>query len=598
MTTSNDSIPARLWQQSKSQPNAPAYYVRKDGRWQATSYQDYGQQVEQAARALIALGVAERQTVCILGFNRAEWVIMDLATMAVGGAPAGIYATCSPEEVAYIIHHAQSPVVLVENASQWEKVKAKRDELPELRFVVLMQGAPKIDDPLVLTWEEFLARGDEVDAKQVHERVERIEPTGLATMIYTSGTTGPPKAVMLTHRNLTWTADAARKVVGTVPTDRSLSYLPLSHIAEQMFSIHVPVVTGYAVYFAESIERVADNLKEVQPTVFFGVPRIWEKFHAGASAKLAQAKGLKKSIAEWAMGVGRRVAAVRSEGKEPSGLLSIQYSLAKRLLFSKVKPALGLGEARLCVTGAAPISKEILEFFAGLDVIVYEVYGQSEDTGPTSFNRTDKFRFGSVGPAFPGVEVKIADDEEILIRGPNVFAGYYKDQEATDATLIDGWLHSGDLGAFDAQGFLHITGRKKDIIITSGGKNITPKNIEVAIKDHPLVGEAVLIGDQRKFLSALIALDPDACASYAKEHALSPELVHKDPGVRSSIQRHIDAVNEKLARVESVKKFTLLNRPLSLEAGELTPTLKVRRNVVAKSFASEIDAMYAGDERD
>jgi long-chain acyl-CoA synthetase len=588
-----DSIPRRLLEQAKRRPERPAYLVKENGIWKSTSWAKYASEVMQAARALVALGFQPGQRVCILGFNRPEWVILDLASMAAGGAPAGIYTTCSADEVQYILHHSEAPLVLVESAEQAKKVFAKRDELPELKHVVVMRG-PKVEG--AMAWEDFLARGDAVDEKEIHERIEQLRPEGLATLIYTSGTTGPPKAVMLSHENLAWTAEILRDLTKIDENGRVLSYLPLSHIAEQMASIHGPVTGGAAVYFAESIEKVPENLKEARPTLFFGVPRIWEKFHAAIDGKMRDATGAKAKIAGWARGVGAQVAALRVKGQEPGGLLALQYGLANRLVFSKLKEAIGLDQATVMVSGAAPIAREVIEFFASLDLLVQEIYGQSEDTGPTSFNLAGRTRFGSVGVPVPGVEVKIAEDGEILVKGKNVFLGYFKDEAATRETLdAQGYLHSGDLGRFDEDGFLHITDRKKEIIITAGGKNITPKNIESAVKNHPLVGECVVIGDRRKFLSMLVTLEPEATAKLVAEQGISG-APHESPEIRAALQKQIDEVNEKLARVEQVKKFTILSRPFGIETGELTPTLKIKRNVVARNFSAEIEAMYAGDK--
>jgi long-chain acyl-CoA synthetase len=519
-------------------------------------------------------------------------VIFDLATMAAGGAPAGIYTTCSPDEVAYIVNHSEAPVILVENEGQWAKVQEKRGELPHLRHVVTMKGV-EIDDPMVLTWEAFLARGDEDEQAELRGRIDSLANDDLATLIYTSGTTGPPKAVMLSHQNLAWTSRILAQTASIEAGARILSYLPLSHIAEQMASIHGPVTVGGTVYYAESIDKIADNLKDCRPTLFFGVPRIWEKFHAAVGGKLAQATGVKAKLVGWARGVATRVNELKNRGEEPAGMLALQYSLAKKLVFSKLKAALGLDATRTLISGAAPISKEVIEFFAGLDIVVQEIYGQSEGSGPTSFNLTGRTLFGSVGPALPGVDVKIAEDGEIIFKGPNVFLGYFKDEEATRETIdADGWLHSGDLGRFDDEGFLHITGRKKDIIITAGGKNITPKNIESGIKNHPLVHEAVVIGDRRKFLTAVISPDLEAVEKFMKDRGLSgPEDRCKE--VHDSIWETVEEVNKKLARVEQVKKITILPRPLSIETGELTPTLKVKRSKVSEHFASDIEAMYA-----
>ncbi len=581
-----DTIPNRLLQRAKKTPNDAAYYVREGGTWKPTNWGSYADQVTQAGRALIALGLEPGQTVCILGFNRPEWAVMDIAAMGAGGAPAGIYTTCSPVEVRYIVAHAEAPVILVENEDQWRKVLAERANMPKLKHVVTMKGCPPIADDMVITWEEFMAKGDGVETRVYLDRVESLKPDALATLIYTSGTTGPPKGVMLSNHNLAWTSNVAIGITTISAKDCALSYLPLSHIAEQMFTLHIPITTGARVYFAESIEAVPENLKEVQPTIFFGVPRIWEKFHAGISAKLQDATGVKAQLVKWAMKVGWEA------NETPDGNKGLQYQLANKLIYSKLLPAIGMGNARVCVTGAAPIAREVLEFFASLDLVVLEVYGQSEDSGPTSFNTPTRYRFGSVGPALPGVEVKIAEDDEIMVKGPNVFLGYYKDKEATDATLSDGWLHSGDLGAFDRDGFLNITGRKKDIIITAGGKNITPKNLESGIKNHPLVDEAVVIGDRRKYLSALVTIDAEAGPAWAAANGEDASTLHKSAKLRASIQAHIEEMNKEFARVEQIKKFTILKRNFTVEDGELTPTLKVKRAKVSDHFAEDIEAMY------
>jgi long-chain acyl-CoA synthetase len=593
-TAKSETIPAKLFEQAERQGATPAYFVKADGKWQPTSWQAYADQVKAAGKALMALGLQPGGSVSILGFNRPEWVIMDVAAMAVGGAATGVYTTCSPEEVQYIVDHAESAVVLLENQHQWQKVRAQRDRMPRLKHVVAMKGAG-IEGEGVLSWEEFMARGKSVSDGDFFARVHALKPDGLATLIYTSGTTGPPKGVMLSHDNLYWTASTMNSLIDIGPSDSALSYLPLSHIAEQMLSIHGPIVTGQAIYYAESLDKIAENLKEVQPTIIFGVPRIWEKFHAGVSAKLGQATGFKKSLVEWVRKVAARRSEAATRAQKVGPLLGFQYKIADRLVLSKLKPALGLGKARVCISGAAPIAKEVLEFFATLDILIFEVYGQSEDSGPTTINLPGKTRLGSVGTRIPGIEVKIAGDGEILVRGRNVFAGYYKEPDATREALVDGWLHSGDLGEFDQDGFLGITGRKKDIIITAGGKNIAPKNIEASLKNTRLIAEAVVIGDRRKFLTALIALDEEATAAFLKEKGVTDgKPVHENELIRAEIQAAVDEVNKHLAQVETVKKFTILSRNLTIEHGELTPTLKVKRKMVNQNFAQQIEAMYQG----
>jgi long-chain acyl-CoA synthetase len=372
--------------------------------------------------------------------------------------------------------------------------------------------------------------------------------------------------------------------------DVNLSYLPLSHIAEQMCTLHMPATTGSTVYFAESIEKVPENLKDARPTVFFGVPRIWEKFHAVLAGKLAEATGAKKVLVDWARKVCSDVNAHRFRGEPIPRALEVQYRLADKLVISKIKTALGFDRVKELFSGAAPIAPDVLEFFASLDLPIKEIYGQSEDCGPTSCNLPGRTKLGTVGPPMPGLQVKIAEDGEICIKGPNVFLGYYKEPEATAEVLKDGWLCSGDLGAFDTHGFLSITGRKKEIIITAGGKNIAPKNIEALIKQSPLVGEAVVIGDRRKYLTALVTLDDAAARKLVPTGDLTTAAE-----IRAAIQATIDEANKTLARVEQIKKFVILARPFGIDTGELTPTMKIKRKVVAQKYAREIDSMYVED---
>jgi len=594
-----DTIPHRLLAQASQRPTAIAYQHKVGGNWQPATWRDLAEAVRTAARALIALGLPRGGKVSLLGFNRPEWAIFDHAAMMAGGAPAGIYTTFSAEEVQYIIHHSESRVVLVEDAAQLAKVKQVRARLPLLQAIVLMRGAV-IEAPAggadgdVLSWEAFLARGAETPEAALDERMAALEPGDLATLIYTSGTTGPPKGVMLSHQNLAWTSRMLVEVGDGNDGDVSLSYLPLSHIAEQMATIHIPTTTGSTVYYAESLEKIADNIKESRPTVFFGVPRIWEKFHAVLARKLDEVTGLRRKLLGWARKVCTEVNVRRDRGEPLPRGLELQYRLADRLVLGKIKQALGFDRARSLVSGAAPIAPDVLQFFASIDLPIREIYGQSEDSGPTSYNMPGRTKVGSVGVPLPGLQVKIAEDGEILVSGPNVFLGYYKEPEATAEALADGWLCSGDLGELDRDGFLTITGRKKEIIITAGGKNIAPKNIEAAIKQLPVVGEAVVIGDRRKYLTALVTLDEIAA------RALAPDLAAADgpalaaaPAVRAAIQAQIDRVNETLARVEQVKRFAVLPRPFGIDSGELTPTLKIKRKIVAEKYAAEIEAMYA-----
>lgn len=592
----SDTILHRLHENGRIRPNAPAYYEKIGNAWVPTSWKEYTNQVRQAARALVALGVEPGQNVTILGFNRPEWVIFDLASMMVGGAPAGIYTTNSPEECKYIVENSESSVILVEHQAQWDKIASVRDDIAHLKHIVLMRGT-EVDDAMTHSWESFLAKGNEVEESVIDQRMDALEPKQLATLIYTSGTTGPPKGVMLSHENLSATSKNAQELINLVPSDRTISYLPLSHIAEQMFSIHAAISAAYQVYFAQYSpqDHLNDNLKEVKPTVFFGVPRIFERFQAGVAATLSQATGIRAKIGAWALGVGDKVTNLRNRGQQATGFLAFQHGLAEKLVFSKVKEGLGMTEARVLITAAAPIAPEILTYLGSLDLPIIELYGQSEGSGPTSTNRPGAVKVGTVGQAWPGSEVKLGPDGEILVKGPNVFLGYFKNEAATATDLVDGWLQSGDLGEFDDDGFLKIIGRKKEIIITSGGKNIAPKNIEAALKNLEIVSQAVVIGERRRFLTALLTLDPDAVAVFAQENNLEGKTLHEHPKLIEYVQKEIDEkVNKLFARVEHVRNFRVLPRDFTIEDGELTPTMKIKRRIINENFANEIEAMYEG----
>ena len=591
---STDTVPHRLLAHGREHGHRFAYSERIDGKWVPTTYGQYVDQVQTVARAFISMGLEPGQRICVLGYNRPEWVIADVAAMCVGAAPAGIYTTCSPEEVQYIAHHAEAPIVVVEDHAQWEKIRAVREQLPHLKRVVLMKGQDPVDDALVWTWDQLIGAGTKTYQAQLDTRLDTLGGDEVATLIYTSGTTGPPKAVMLTHDNLSFVADAGSAMIGMGPDDKCVSYLPLSHIAEQMISIHGAITAGAQIFFAESMERLPDNLKEVQPTIVFGVPRVWEKIYDKVAARLSEAKGLKRVLVEFAMKAARELHTAQNDGRTPSTAVQLRFRLAERLIFKKLKPLLGLGNARLCVSGAAPISTEVIDFFMGLDLMIHEIYGQSEDCGPTTFNFPGRTRIGTVGVPVPGVDVNIAEDGEICVRGPNVFKGYLKDPDATSATMRDGWLLSGDLGEFDSDGFLTITGRKKDIIITAGGKNIAPKNIEAALSDHPLISQAVVIGDRRKYLSALLTFEPEGTATWANSKGIDISGIEQSAALRSELQAWVDKTNAKFARVEHIRKFTILPREFDIESGELTPTMKIKRSVITTRYTDQVEAMYGG----
>jgi len=562
---------------------AAAAYARRDGaRWVTSSWAEYASQVRAAAKGLIALGVGPGTPVCIFGTNQPEWVIFDVAAMAVGAMPAGIYPTNTAEECAYVINHSETPVVLVQGPERLARILAKRADMPALRQIVLMGNDPA-DIPGVMTWDDFIAGGREVPDGAVEARLNALGPRDGGMLLYTSGTTGMPKAVVLPHEALSCWAATLIGIIPMSPRDRVISYLPLSHIAEQIPTVLTPAVSGHPVYYEPDIKRLADTIKEVRPTGFFAVPRVWEKFYAGASAVVGEAAGVKRGILDRAFAAGRQYVDTISRGERPGGRLRLRFRLFDRLVYSKAKEKMGLDQAWCVFSAAAPLSPTIIDFFAGLGMQILNIYGLSECTGLCAYNRPNRNRIGSVGPALPHVELKIAADGEILTRGPNNFLGYLKDPVAT-ATALDeeGFLHTGDIGYLDEDGFLFITDRKKDIIITAGGENVTPSLIEAELKRSPVVSDAVVIGDQRPYLTALIFPDAEAVAQLGLDAA----------GVHAAVEAVVVETNRGLASVRQIKKFTILEQALSIERGELTPTVKVKRRAVTDHFAAEIDAMY------
>ena len=589
----NTTIIHHLERNARRQGARAAIHDKTTGSWRRRNWREYNLLTRRFGKALIAADFGEGDPIAILGANRPEWAIAALGAMRVGGISAGIYTSCSAEEIGYILDHSESPIVVIENHDQLGRVLEVWDTLPSLKTAVMMEGAGDHDDPRVVSWESFLESGDDVSDEDLDARLEALRPDQVADFIYTSGTTGPPKAVMLTHENLEWTARTIGGTVDLGTEEVALSYLPLSHIAEQTNSLLMPLVFGYEVYFCHNGLELAEYLPEVRPTTFFGVPRVWERFESGIKGKLSEATGAKAKLADQARKVSSRVIATENSGGTPSGLLAAQYKAADKVVLSKIKAAIGLDRCRVFVSGAAPIPAASLEFFSSIGMTVTELYGQSEGSGPTSTNLAGANKYGTVGRAIPGVEVKIADDGEILVRGKNLFAGYYKNQDATDETLIDGWLHSGDLGKLDDDGFLSIIGRKKDIIITSGGKNIAPQNIEEALAGIDIVGTPVVVGEQQRFLVALLTLDPEAAARFADEHGLDVATLHESDVVRKHIEGEITSkVNPQMARVEHIRNFVVLPHEFSTETGELTPTLKVKRNVVNDMYANDIAAAY------
>ncbi|KAK1157148.1 long-chain-fatty-acid--CoA ligase ACSBG2-like isoform X1 [Acipenser oxyrinchus oxyrinchus] len=596
----------------------------KDGdNWNRLTYKDYYQRCRTAAKSFLKLGLERYHGVGILGFNSPEWFIADIGAILAGGFAVGIYTTNSPEACQYVAENCKANVLVVENHKQLQKILQIQDKLPHVKAIIQYKDALKEKKPNLYTWAEFMEMGTDVPDSQLDEIIASQKPNQCCTLIYTSGTTGQPKGVMLSHDNITWTASATGKTVKLTHACEAqevvVSYLPLSHIAAQMIDIWLPIKHGGVIYFAQPDAlkgSLAITLKEVRPTAFMGVPRVWEKMQEKMKSVGAKSSTVQRRVASWAKDVGLQTNLNKMHGNSS---LPFSYRLAKKVVFKKVRKALGLDRCTKCYTGAAPITKDTLEFFLSLDIPVYELYGMSESTGPHTISIPSAHRLTSCGKVISGCETKIftPDSEgngEICFWGRHVFMGYLNMEDKTEESLdSDGWLHSGDLGKHDKEGFLFITGRIKELIITAGGENIPPVPTEDALKEVlPVISNAMLIGDKKKFLSMLLTLkcnvNPD---SGEPEDELTPEAIEfcqklgskavkvsdiaggKDRAVHNAIQEGIDRVNEQASsNAQKIQKWTILEKDFSLPGGELGPTMKLKRPVVMKMYKDQIDNFY------
>jgi long-chain acyl-CoA synthetase len=568
----------------------PAVRYKEGGAWVDRSFQQVLDTVKPLALGLVALGVEKGDRVSILGNTRPEWTYFDFAALSIGATVVPIYQTNSPEECAYVLENSDAKVVIVENEEQLAKVREVRAGLPHLEQVVLMVGAA--DD--ALSADGLAQKGAAVDDAVFQQRIDAVTSDDICTFIYTSGTTGPPKGCIISHGNYRSMLDMVNQTSVIEENDVSYLYLPLAHSFALLIQLGSFDLGATLAYWEGDPNKIVPNLAELKPTYFPSVPRIFEKIYTAANSGLEKEGGLKKAIFDWSIKTGKKMRETERSGRKPGWLLQRQYAFADKKVLSKIRGLFG-GNLRLAVSGAAPINPDILRFFDAAGVLVVEGWGMTETSTAATVASEDDFRFGTIGKPFPGCEVKIADDGEILVHGPNVFQGYYKNPEATAETIIDGWLHTGDIGEIDPDGFIKITGRKKDIIITAGGKNITPANLEAEIRQHQLVSQCVVVGDRRPYLVALVTLDPEEAVAYAKEHGLSedPAQLARNPEIHKVIQDHVDEINKKFARVEQVKKIAILPQDLSQENGELTPTLKVKRAVVTEKNSKAVEELYA-----
>jgi long-chain acyl-CoA synthetase len=588
----------RIFLDTVARHDKPALFMRKAaGRWESIPARRARSDVEALALGLRELGIERGDRIAILSENRYEWPVTDLATFALGAVTVPIYPTLTAPQVRFILQNAEVKAVVVSTPAQSDKLNSMLDALPSVKAVIHLDPAPSAG-PRDREFGAVLQQGRERAAAEPAGFLERaaagVRADDVATIIYTSGTTGEPKGAMLTHGNIASNVDACLAMFDLNPADTALSFLPLCHIFERMAGCYAMLGGGVTIAYAESIDTVAANAVEVRPTVMAGVPRFYEKVYARVMENVATQPPLRQRIFHWGLGVGRRVARLHFERRKPAGWLAVQARIADRLVGAKVRARVG-GRLRFCISGGAPLAPKIMEFFFAIGISIVEGYGLTETSPVICVNLLGRERPGSVGPVVPGVEVKIGDDGEILTRGPCVMKGYFRNDEATKVALRDGWFHTGDVGRFDDEGYLYITDRLKDLLVTAGGKKVAPQPIEGRLKTSKWISEAVLLGDRQPYIVALIVPNFVNLEAHAKAQGW-PTTRHEllaHPGTHALYQAEIDRVNADLAPFETVKRFELLDRDLTAESGELTPTLKVRRKIVVEKFANLISGMYA-----
>ena len=592
------SLPALLLNKAASMPTQVALRFNHLSRWEETTWAEYAERAARVGLGLAALGVTPGERVAIHSENRPEWVIADVGAQGIGAATVGVYPTSPPAEVEYLLRHSGAVVLIAEDEEQLDKVLEVRERLPRLRRIIVVETRgirSHLADPMIMTFAALEELGGVGAMGRWAEMVSAVDPTAMAMIVYTSGTTGPPKGAVLSHANLLAATHSFSQVFTATPADEVLSYLPLCHIAERLNSVINALNVGYVVNFGKGGESLAADLRDVQPTLFLGVPRVWEKMLASMETRIGDATWFKNRMYWYWLRRGERIARRTMTG-EMRSIDRVMAGLGYLLLYRSVRDKLGLRRVRIAMSGSAPIAPKVLEYFWALGVQVREGYGQTENTALATFTPAVDVRIGKVGIALPGVELAIAEDGEILTRSAANFVGYLDNPEATAATIDhDGWLHTGDIGTLDDAGYLTITDRKKDLIITAGGKKVSPSEIENALKVSPYVREAILIGDTRKYLTALIGIELDTVGDWASRRFL-PYTTYEDlaskPEVHALIDEWVQHMNRDLAQAETVKRFALLPRELGHESGQLTATQKVKRAAVVAEFHDLIEEMY------
>ncbi|MEP6720498.1 MAG: long-chain fatty acid--CoA ligase [Variovorax sp.] len=597
-----DTLPAMFWNAVAMRGDATWMRQKKLGIWRAWSWKQTAEAVREIAGGLLALGFGPGQCASILSNTVIEWVLCDLAVLSCGGVSNGIYPTDAASQVQYLCEDSRTTVLFVEDDEQLDKALEVRAGLPLLRKIIVadMEGLRDLHDPAVMSLEALRTLGREylqAHPGAVEHGVAACRPEDLAILVYTSGTTGKPKGAMHSHAGLVYTARGYNTLVAQDERDERMCFLPLCHIAERMGGEYFAMYTGSILNFVENPETVPENVREIAPTVFTAVPRVWEKFYSGVMIALKEAGPLQQAAYKWSIGVGETIAAKVMAGEAVGGGLKLKFRLARLLALDNTRKLIGIHRARFLVTGAAPISPELVKWYLALGVPMLEVWGMTESCGASTAVPVQRIKPGSIGPATAYNEVRIdAATGEILVRGPNVFMGYLNLPEKTAETIdAEGWLHTGDVGVMDADGYFRITDRMKDIIITAGGKNVTPSELENELKFSPYITDAVVIGDAKPYLTVIIMIDQENVEKYAQDHDVpfsNYQSLTRAQEVLDLIQSELERVNAKFARVEQIKKFFLLETQLSAEDEELTPTMKLKRKLVQTKYAERIEAMY------
>jgi long-chain acyl-CoA synthetase len=598
------TLPQSLKAITARQPERIALRMKDYGIWHDITWAEYYKNVKKVAMGLHALGVKRGDHVAIVGENKPEWLFSAMGVMSLGGIFVGVYTTNPVAECEYVVGHSESVVFFCEDEEQFDKALACRERTPHLKKMVVwdMEGLRHFNDPMLMSFDDLLVLGNKTD-KENPGLFERIVSEGkaeeTASIIYTSGTTGPPKGAMIAHKNYLWISEQNEKITKMNVNDETISFLPLNHVYEQIFDLMMHLRVGHIVNFTENTDTVMNDLRNVSPTLFHAVPRIWEKYHSGIVLKMADATWVKRTIFNTAYKIGSIYNTRKLAKKSIPFYLFIAYWISYFSVFWKLKERLGFDRVRLGISGAAPISHEILKFFQSIGIPIREGYGLTETTGITHISDEEHFKLGTVGRSLPESEVKIAEDGEILIRHSGIFQGYFKEPEATAQAMEGGWFHTGDVGEVDEEGYLKITDRKKDLIITAGGKNVAPQYIENLLKYSPYITDAVVIGDKRKFITALIVIDEENVVKYAQDHKVQYTTfasLTRTEEVIKLITEEINKVNKQIARVENIRKFRLLDKKLYTEDGEVTPTMKVKRKAIAEQYKDIIEEMYKGGE--